>query len=136
MTLFRPHPRAIGSARVVPSPAEMPSPWKLAWPWLFWAACGVWLAVLDMRNDEVQPAVLVLILGAAVLGFARPRAWWLWSLALAAWIPAEPLVNGALRLGLSPHVNPGTWLLPPIPALVGGLVGWGIARGVRAHGPA
>ncbi len=131
MSVARTHPRSTGTARLVPLPSEMPSAWQIAWPWLFWACWGVWLAVSDLRNDEVQPAVLKLVLGAAILGFARPRGWWFWSLALAAWIPAEPLVASLLRMDAMAHVNPGAWYLPPIPALVGGLLGRSVARAVR-----
>lgn len=109
----------------------MPSVWQIAWPWLFWACWGVWLAVSDLRNDDVQPAVIRLLVGAALLGFARPRVWWFWALALAAWIPAEPLVASAFRLDVPIHDNPGTWFLPPIPALLGAFLGRSIARGVK-----
>lgn len=125
------HPRSTGSARLVPLPSEMPSAWQTGWPWLFWACWGAWLAISDMRSHDVQPAVLKLILGAAVLGFARPRAWWFWSFALALWIPAEPLLVARLHLDVAPNVNPAAWYVPPIIALVGGLLGRSIARGVR-----
>ncbi len=131
MPVLRPIPRAIGTPRVVPTPAELPPPWRSAWPPLFWLVWGLALAITDMRSEEVQPALLMLIAGPAVLGFARPRAWWFWSLALAAWVPAEPLVNAVLRLGLSPHANAGAWLLPPLPALLGGLLGRLLARAMR-----
>jgi hypothetical protein len=134
--LSRPIPRAIGTPRLVPTPAELPPPWKSAWPRLFWLAWGLALAITDMRSEEVRPALLMLVAGAAVLGFARPRLWWFWSLALAAWVPAESLVNGILRLGLSPHVNAGAWFLPPIPALLGGFLGKMAAKAVRERDPA
>ncbi len=130
MNVVRSHPHPTGAARLVPSPTDLKPEWKTAWPWLFWVLWGVWLAVSDLRDDDVQPAVLRLLLGAAILGYARPKRWWLWSLALAAWVPAEPLVAAALRLTLQTHDNPGVWLLPMLPALVGGLLGRSIARGV------
>lgn len=46
--------------------------WLAVWPLLFWALWGAWLAVSDLRNDDVQPAVLLMLVGAFVLGFARP----------------------------------------------------------------
>jgi len=122
---------AIGAARLVPPPPAMPSAWQIAWPWLFWVCWGAWLAVSDLRNDEVQPAVIRLVVGAALLGFARPRGWWFWSLALAAWIPAEPLVASLFRLDAPLHDNAATWYLPPVPALLGGFLGRCIARGVK-----
>ena len=114
----------------MPSAASQRLDWKTGWPWLFWALWGAWLAVSDLRSDDLQPAVLRLVLGAVVLGYARPSTWWLWSLALAAWIPAEPFIAGLLRTTPGFDYNPGVWLLPPLVALVGGFLGRGIARGV------
>jgi hypothetical protein len=127
----RTQPRPIGAARLVPLPSEMPSAWQTAWPWLFWACWGAWLAVSDLRSEGVQPAVLRLVVGAAVLGFARPRTWWAWSLALALWIPAEPYVALLLGTGRVPHDDLGVWFLPAIPALVGGFLGRSVSHGVK-----
>ena len=131
MHVARTQPRPIGAARLVPLPSEMPSAWQTAWPWLFWACWGAWLAVSDLRNEDVQPAVLRLVVGAAVLGFARPRTWWSWSLALAVWIPAESLVAPLLGMTSVPYDNPGVWFLPPVPELVGGILGRCASRGVK-----
>ena len=132
MDAARTHPRSTGAARLVPLPSEMPSAWRIAWPWLFWACWGAWLAVSDLLSDEVQPAVIRLIVGGALLGFARPGTWWFWSLALAAWIPAEPLVASLLPIDVVPAAaDPSRWCLPMIPALLGGFLGRSISRGVR-----
>lgn len=130
MNVVRLPPRSLGSARMVPSPAELRPDWKIAWPWLFWALWGVWLAVSDLRSDDIQAAMLRLLVGATVLGYARPKRWWLWSLALAAWVPAEPAVATLLHLTPATDYNSGVWLLPPVPALVGGFLGRSIANGV------
>jgi len=122
--------RPIGAARLVPPPS-VPSAWRTGWPWLFWACWGAWLAVSDLRDEEVQPAVIRLIVGSALLGFARPRTWWFWSIAFAAWIPAEPLVASLLRIEVAAPADPGLWYLPLVPALLGGFLGRSIARGVR-----
>ena len=123
----------MGAARLVPTPAELRPDWKSAWPWLFWALWGAWLAVSDLRDAELQPTMLRMIVGAAVLGYARPRTWWLWSLVLAAWIPAEPLVASVLRITPAIEYTLGNWLLVPLPALLGGFLGRGIAAGVAAR---
>ena len=130
MTSVRFPLRATGAARLVPTPAELRPDWKTVWPWLFWALWGGWLAVSDLHSDDLQGAILRMVFGAAVLGYARPRRWWLWSLALALWVPAEPLLAVLLRTTPTFDYNPGVWLLPPLPALVGGLLGRGIATGV------
>jgi hypothetical protein len=133
VTVVRSHLRPAEAARLVPSPADLRPEWKTAWPWLFWALWGVWLAVSDLRSDDIQAAVLRLLIGATVLGYARPRHWWSWSLALAAWIPAEPVVANILRLSPATDYNAGVWVLPPLLALVGGFLGRSIARGVLTH---
>ena len=65
-----------------------------------------------------------------MLGYARPRTWWPWSLALAAWIPAESLVAGWFHLDVIANDMFGAWLFPPLPALAGGLLGRSIARSI------
>ncbi|MFN8587642.1 MAG: hypothetical protein U0704_07535 [Candidatus Eisenbacteria bacterium] len=95
---------------------------RAAWPWLFWALWGAWLAASDLRNDDVQPAVVLLFAGAGVLGFARPARWWAWAVALGAWVPAEPLLAAVTR---APMAYPPNWgaLLAFVPALLGGAAG-------------
>jgi len=106
--------------------------WTTAWPWLFWLLWGGSLAFLDLRNDEVQPAALMILVGAAVLGFAQPRMWWAWALALAAWIPAEYLLSPLLHVPPQSPFNLGAVFLPPIPALLGAAVGMGLQYMRRA----
>src|SRR5262252_9472400 len=97
--------------------------WKTAWPPLYWLLWGAWLAVSDLRDERaLQSALLRLLIGAAVLGLARPRRWWLWSLALAAWVPLEPVLAVALKLDTRYEFDWGSWLLPPLPALLGGVL--------------
>ena len=133
MNIVRTTPRATGAARLVPTPADLRPDLKTVWPLLFWVLWGAWLAVSDLRNDEAQAAVLRLVIGSAVLSFARPRQWWLWSLALALWVPAEPLLAAILRITPRFEPNIGVWLLPPLPALVGGMLGRAVATGVAAR---
>ena len=130
MTVVRSHHRPAEFARLVPSPLSLGSVLATGWPWLFWLCWGVWLAVSDLGATDVQPAVLRLMLGAFVLGCTRPARWWAWSLALAAWVPAEPLVASAIGLPSTFEYNFSMWVLPPIPALVGGFLGRSLVRGV------
>ncbi len=133
MNVVRSQLRPAGVARLVPSAESLRPDWKTAWPWLFWACWGAWLAVSDLRNDEVQPAVLRLLVGGALLGYMRPRTWWVWALALAAWVPAELILAPMLRITPLYPPNPGVWALPPLPALVGAFLGRSVARGVAAR---
>jgi len=111
------------------------SVWRSVWPWLFWALWGAWLASSDLRSDDVQPAVALMFVGGLVLGFARPRAWWAWGLALGAWVPAEPLWARLAHLRMAYAPNWGA-LIAFIPALAGAAAGaWAAQagrRGVRA----
>ena len=118
---------ASSSSSAAPLPTARRA-WTIAWPWLFWLLWGVWLACLDLRNDEVQPAVLVILVGSAVLGFARPRFWWAWALALAAWIPAEYLLSPVIHVPPQSSFNLGAVFLPPSFALAGAAVGMGLQR--------
>ena len=128
MHATRTHPRPVGAARMVPLPSEMPSMWNSLWPLLFWAGWGLWLAVSDLHNTDVQPAVIRLLIGGAVLGFGRPKTWYLWALALSAWVPLEPLVAQALHLTDTFHSTLLGTLLPPIPALLGAFLGRSVQR--------
>lgn len=100
-----------------------------AWPWLFWLCWGAWLAVSDLRASELQPSVMRVLLGAVVLGFAQPARWWAWALALAAWVPAEPMIASTLGLASDP-ATPGMFVLPLFPAFAGAFLGRSMAVGV------
>jgi hypothetical protein len=70
-----------GASSAAPTTARFSNAWRTAWPWLFWAPWGAWLADSDLRSDEVQPAVILLLAGALVPGSARPRSWRGWTAA-------------------------------------------------------
>jgi hypothetical protein len=93
------------------------------WPFLFWAVWGLWTATGDLQTTNVTPALIKIGVGAAVLGFARPNTWWIWALALSAWVPLEPLVAEVMKLENTTRSALMGTLLPPIPALIGGVVG-------------
>ncbi len=120
------NPATTGAPAATPTSGPW-NAWRIAWPPLFWALWGAWLAVSDLRNEEVQPAVLLLLVGAFVLGAARPRWWWAWALALGAWVPAEPLVSRVAGITPTWPANAGA-LVAFVPALVGGAMGAAAAR--------
>jgi len=122
------HPRPVGAARMVPLPTEMPSMWSSIWPFLLWGAWGLWTAISDLRGDDMTATLIRLFVGAGILGFFRPRVWWVWALALSAWVPLEPIVVSALSLtDVHRSALTGT-IIPPIPALLGGVLGRTFAR--------
>ncbi len=120
-------------SRDVPSPAaSRRNAWSAVWPWLFWALWGAWLAVLDLHDDEVQPAALLLFLGGFVLGFARPRRWWAWATGLALWIIVEPVIADVFHLTMAFPANAGA-VLAFVPALLGAGAGAALAKLRRAR---
>ena len=132
MNVVRFHPRPIAETRLVPSPAELPPMWKTAWPIAFWLCWGLWLAVTDMRNDDIQPAVLRVILGAGVLAFAQPQRWVFAAIATALWVPAEPIVARVFGLEAGAQ-NIGSYVLPLLPALMGAFLGHRLAGFVASR---
>lgn len=101
---------------------------KAILPYVFWLGWGLWIAIGDLHSAEVQSAVIKLLVGGAVLGFFRPTTWWIWALALSAWVPLEPLVARFLEM---PDTFRSTLLgtvLPVIPAVIGGLLGRTVQR--------
>jgi hypothetical protein len=82
---------------------------------------GIFTAWVDVHNNEVQPAVLLLLLFGMLLGFAQPRGAWRWGLITGGCIPAAyfvlPLV-GVTSVGQLP-VPAYTTFIALIPAFIG-----------------
>jgi hypothetical protein len=96
-------------------------------PFALAVAIGCFAVSVDLHNDEVQAAVLVLLVGGFVLGGIWPHAAWRWALVLGLSIFAGD--NAAPRLGLSSTpVEPMNWgtLIALIPAAIGTYVGVGV----------
>ncbi len=130
MNVVRSHHHPAEHARLVPSPDSTRPTWATVWPWLFWLCWGAWLAVSDLRDTQLQPAIMRVLMGATVLGFARPKRWWVWSAGLAAWVPCEPVLAALMRQPTDVVMSPGMFVLPLMPALVGGFLGRSMAIGV------
>ena len=85
---------------------------------------------VDLHNSEVQPAVLVILVGGFILGAFAPAHAWRWVV-----IPGSPIFLGdnlAPRLGLAPGVTVLPWnygtILALIPATIGTYVGVFVRR--------
>jgi len=91
---------------------------------------------LDTHAEEVQPAVLLLVVTTAVLCFVDPRRAWLWWLLLGLSIPGAHLWMRAVDAAL-PYTMDGFagTFLALLPAGVGALLGLGSRRMVRASPP-
>lgn len=92
-------------------------------------AIGCCAVSVDLHNDEVQAAVLILLLGGFVVGAIWPGAAWRWALVLGLSIFVGD--NTAPRLGLvALPVQPMNWgtLIAIVPAFIGTFVGVGVRR--------
>lgn len=131
MNVVRSHPHPAAAARLVPSAESLRPDWKTAWPLLFWALWGVWLAVSVLLEGDLQPAMLRLLVGGAVLGYARPRIWYLGAAALTVWVPVSGWI--APLFGMPSPDGAGAWLVGFLPAAVGAFLGRNVSAGVAEH---
>lgn len=77
---------------------------------------------IDRNATEVQPAVLLLLVCSAVLGFLAPRHAWLTALLLGTSILVTHVVARAMVLS-TPSDTAGPTLLALIPASIGAVAG-------------
>ncbi len=89
------------------------------WLLLFTLFLGFVVGWLDLRITEVSASVLMLLTFGFFSGFAQPKRWWLWTLALGLWVPAFAFI--ASNVGAT-HPTP-TELITSSLALVFPLVG-------------
>ena len=75
---------------------------------------------MDTHNDEVQAAILVILLSTATLAMIEPRAVWRWGLILGLSIPITYLIVPAFDM-TTPFDMEGYMgtLLALIPAFIG-----------------
>ena len=111
--------------------------------WLGLLAAVAALVVVDRMgtsDDAGQVSMLVLLAGAAVLGFAAPRRAWLPALALGSALTMAGMIYVALGLAPAQHVSPGglvgaaTLLVLLVPAAAAAAAGAGIRRLTRRSG--
>ena len=85
---------------------------------------------VDLHNDEVQPAVLVILLSAGLLSLLDPKRAWLWGFLLGISVFVTYAVGA--RLGYYPDEPPSpndfATLIALIPAYIGAGGGWLVAR--------
>ena len=90
-------------------------------------AIGCFAVSVDLHNDEVQAAVMVLLAGGFVVGAIWPGGAWRWALVLGLSIVVGD--NAAPRLGLvALPAQPMNWgtLVALVPAFIGTYVGAGV----------
>jgi hypothetical protein len=101
----------------------------IALPCLVAIGFGCFAVAVDLHNDEVQAAVLALLVGGFVMGTIWPEGAWRWALILGLSIVAGDYAAPQLGLvGVPPQpINWGT-LIAVIPAFIGTYVGVGVRK--------
>jgi hypothetical protein len=99
------------------------------WHYLLAVFLGLIVGWFDLHTDEVSLTILLLVVLAMFLGFAKPKHAWRWALLLAVWVPLGGLAAGALGFKVvTPQPNWIPSLFAFVPALIGAyggaLVNW------------
>ena len=107
--------------------------WPDAAAYLLAVLFGCLAIYVDDHNDEVQAAVLVLLVGGVALGLLGTRARWIAAIVLGLSIILSHVVAHALHLGteFAQSAPNAGMLLPLIPALLGTAVGVALRTGAR-----
>lgn len=86
---------------------------------------GIYIGLVDFRSDEVQNAVLLIVIFTFLFGLLSPRRAWRWALAIGLGVPIVHYT--AHWLGVPPRypVQPGMsgCFLALIPAFIGTYLG-------------
>ncbi|HEX3928484.1 MAG TPA: hypothetical protein VHW65_10835 [Gemmatimonadales bacterium] len=96
-------------------------------------AIGAFAITVDLHNDEVQAAVLVLVTGGVILGFVRPARAWRWALILGLSIFVGEVLGA--KVGLVRVHGGATWNFGTLVALIPATVGTYVGVGVRSLMP-
>ncbi len=113
-----------------------PPGWDDASAWIAALAVGGFAVHVDLHNDEVQAAVLVLLVGGGLLGLLAPHRAWRWALVLGLSIILGDYAAPQLHL-IARAPEPINWgsLVALIPAFIGTYVGVAV-RSMLASLPA
>jgi hypothetical protein len=95
---------------------------------------GVGIAIVDRGQDEVQPAVFLLLVAAFAFSCARPRDAWVYALLLGAGVPGLDLWTRVQGIAPAADSVPGSTVLAFLPAALGALLGAGARAASRAFG--
>lgn len=100
---------------------QRPNQLLSVWPFGLALALAVWIGRVELRADEVQGPLLLVLLGTFSLGLARPRLAWLWGLILGGAIFIAHILAPAFGWPEPFPPEPNVWAT--LPAIVFGLVG-------------
>jgi hypothetical protein len=82
----------------VPVTAFLLFKWPGLWHLLLALYLGLLTGLTDLRTDDPQLPILLLITFGLFLGFAQPKAAWRWSLCLGLWVPVLGLIAFAAKV--------------------------------------
>jgi len=91
-------------------------------------AVGSLAFYVDLHNDEVQPAALILVVGAGVIGAVWPRWSWAGGLISGLCILGGHVIYRAMGGTPAFAIEPNAWgaLIAVVPATLGALMGAGV----------
>jgi hypothetical protein len=86
---------------------------------------GIFAGWVDFNNDEVQAAVLVILVVTFLLGLIQPRKAWLWAIIVALCLPGMYFFLHGMGYQPKSPPSPGWYasLLALIPAFMGAYCG-------------
>jgi len=97
-------------------------------------AGGIVIGAIDFNATEPQPAALLVLILAGLLGFAQPRNAWRWAVLATLGLPLAYVSLRQLGWQSRDPVSPGEYatLIALIPALVGAYGGVLLRRVIQA----
>ncbi len=96
-------------------------------------AAGLLAGAVDFNATEPQPAALMVLAFAGLLGFSQPRNAWRWAIIVALGLPLAHLTLRQLGFQSRDPVSPGEYatLIALIPAFIGAYGGVLIRRAIQ-----
>ena len=102
--------------------------WPRLWHLLLALYRGLLVGLTDLRTDDPQLPVLLLITFGFFLGFAQPKAAWRWALILGLWIPVLGLIARTADVTNAQFSDVLLSLIALVPTLVGVYAGVFVGR--------
>lgn len=94
---------------------------------------GCIIGYLNLHNNEVQPAVLAILVFTALLSFLQPRRAWLWAILLGLSVMLSYFIAEAIGYHAPPpDPNIFATLIALIPACIGATLG-AVLRRLTIH---
>jgi hypothetical protein len=110
--------------------------WPRLWHLLLALYLGLLVGLTDLRTDDPQLPILLLMTFGLFLGFDQPAGAWRWAIALGVWVPIIGIIAHGLRLS-SAQLNDVLFsIVALVPAFVGVYTGAFVRRFSARHATA